>query len=177
VGLAFEPRTGQLWAAVNERDNLGDDLVPDYITSVRDGGFYGWPFSYFGQHEDPRRKGEAPQLVSRAIVPDYALGPHTASLGLAFSTGDAFPEAWRGGAFIGQRGSWNRTAYSGYRVVYVPFDDGKPSGPARDLLTGFMADPATGEVYGRPVGVAVDRRGALLVADDTGNTVWRVAPR
>ena len=177
VGLAFEPRTGQLWAAVNERDNLGDDLVPDYITSVRDGGFYGWPFSYFGQHEDPRRKGEAPQLVSRAIVPDYALGPHTASLGLAFSTGDAFPEAWRGGAFIGQRGSWNRTAYSGYRVVYVPFADGKPSGPARDLLTGFMADPATGEVYGRPVGVAVDRRGALLVADDTGNTVWRVAPR
>lgn len=177
VGLAFEPQTGQLWAAVNERDNLGDDLVPDYITSVRDGGFYGWPFSYFGQHEDPRRKGEAPQLVSSAIVPDYALGPHTASLGLAFSTGDAFPEAWRGGAFIGQRGSWNRTAYSGYRVVYVPFADGKPSGPARDLLTGFMADPATGEVYGRPVGVAVDRRGALLVADDTGNTVWRVAPR
>lgn len=177
VGIAFEPQTGQLWAAVNERDNLGNDLVPDYITSVRQGGFYGWPFSYFGQNEDPRRKGEAPQLVAQAIAPDYALGPHTASLGLTFSTGTAFPEHWRGGAIIGQRGSWNRATYSGYRVVYVPFADGKPAGAARDLLTGFMANPDTGEVYGRPVGVAMDRRGGLLVADDTGNTVWRVAPR
>ncbi|MBP0446252.1 sorbosone dehydrogenase family protein [Roseomonas sp. SSH11] len=175
VGLGFEPRSGQLWAAVNERDKIGDDLVPDYITRVQQGAFYGWPYSYFGQHEDPRMAGKAPELVARAVVPDYALGPHTASLGLAFYTGDAFPQGWREGAFIGQRGSWNRSTYSGYRVVFVPFENGRPNGQARDFLTGFMADAGTGEVYGRPVGVAVDGRGALLVADDTGNTVWRVA--
>ena len=177
VGLAFEPRSGQLWTAVNERDNIGDDLVPDYLTSVRQGAFYGWPYSYFGQNEDPRLAGRAPEMVAKAVVPDYALGAHTASLGLAFQTGEAFPAAWREGAFIGQRGSWNRARYSGYRVIFVPFRDGRPSGPARDFLTGFMADPETGAVYGRPVGVAMDSRGALLVADDTGNTVWRVAAR
>jgi len=174
VGLAFEPRTGALWTAVNERDNLGDDLVPDYITSVRQGGFYGWPFSYFGQNPDPRMAGRAPELVARAIVPDYALGAHTSSIGLAFHDGRGMPEGWGEGAFVTQRGSWNRARFSGYRVLFVPFRDGRPDGAARDVLTGFMPDPAKGEVRGRPVGVAVDSRGGLLVADDTGNTVWRV---
>jgi glucose/arabinose dehydrogenase len=174
-GMAWEPATGSLWTAVNERDNIGDDLVPDYLTSVREGGFYGWPFSYFGQHPDPRMEGQRPDLVEAAIVPDFALGSHTASLGLAFYTASAFPQEWRGGAFIGQRGSWNRSEFSGYKVVYVPFADGRPEGGVRDFLTGFMADPATGETRGRPVGVAVDAAGALLVADDTGGIVWRVS--
>ncbi|MFC0410389.1 PQQ-dependent sugar dehydrogenase [Roseomonas elaeocarpi] len=176
VGLDWEPSSGALWTVVNERDNIGDDLVPDYLTRVQEGGFYGWPFSYFGQNPDPRLQGQRPDLVARAIVPDYALGPHTASLGLAFSTGRLFPDAYRGGAFIGQRGSWNRSAFSGYRVLYLPFRDSRPAGMAQDFLTGFMADPETGQTYGRPVGVAVDAAGALLVADDVSDTVWRVTP-
>jgi glucose/arabinose dehydrogenase len=173
-GMDWAPETGALWTAVNERDGLGDDLVPDYITSVRDSGFYGWPYSYYGQNEDPRRAGERPDLVARAIVPDYALGSHTASLGLVFYDGDSFPEHYRGGAFIGQRGSWNRSEFSGYRVVFVPFDRGQPSGAPEDFLTGFIADPERGEAYGRPVGLALLPDGSLLVADDAGNTVWRV---
>jgi glucose/arabinose dehydrogenase len=173
VGMDWEPETGKLWTAVNERDELGDDLVPDYMTSVRDGGFYGWPFSYFGSHEDPRRKGERPDLVKKAIVPDFALGSHTASLGLTFYRGKLFPERYRGGAFIGQRGSWNRSKFVGYRVAFVPFKDGKPSGAVEDFLTGFLANDA--EAYGRPVGVAVAADGALLVADEPGNVVWRVS--
>lgn len=172
VGMAWEPVTGELWTAVNERDELGDDLVPDYLTSVRDGGFYGWPYAYFGNHEDPRRKGERPDLVEKAIVPDVPLGAHTASLGLAFYRGDTFPEKYQGGAFIGQRGSWNRSKFAGYRVAFVPFNAGKPAGPAEDFLTGFLANDT--EAYGRPVGVAVSD-GALLVADEPGNVVWRVS--
>lgn len=174
VGMAWEPVTGKLWTAVNERDELGDELVPDYITSVREDGFYGWPYSYFGQNEDPRLKGERPDLVKSAIVPDYALGAHTASLGLAFYTADAFPASYRGGAFIGQRGSWNRSEFAGYRVAYVPFKDGKPDGKIQDFMTGFIKDAKAGEVYGRPVGVFVLSSGALLVTDDAGNTVWHV---
>lgn len=173
-GMAWEPVTGSLWTVVNERDNIGDDLVPDYLTSVRPGGFYGWPFSYYGSNPDPRMEGQRPDLVESTIAPDFALGSHTASLGLAFYTADAFPPEWRGGAFIGQRGSWNRSEFSGYKVVYVPFAEGRPEGGVRDFLTGFMTDPATGETRGRPVGVAVDASGALLVADDTGGIVWRV---
>jgi glucose/arabinose dehydrogenase len=173
-GMDWQPETGALWTAVNERDGLGDDLVPDYITSVRDSGFYGWPYSYYGQNEDPRRAGERPDLVARAISPDYALGSHTASLGLVFYDGDSFPERYRSGAFVGQRGSWNRSEFSGYRVVFVPFDGGQPSGAAEDFLTGFIADPERGEAYGRPVGLALLPDGSLLVADDAGNTVWRV---
>ena len=173
-GMDWAPETGALWTAVNERDGLGDDLVPDYITSVRDSGFYGWPYSYYGQNEDPRRAGERPDLVARAIVPDYALGSHTASLGLVFYDGGSFPERYRGGAFVGQRGSWNRSEFSGYKVVFVPFDGGQPSGAAEDFLTGFIADPESGEAYGRPVGLALLPDGSLLVADDAGNTVWRV---
>jgi len=175
-GMAFEPETGALWTAVNERDNLGDDLVPDYITSVQPGGFYGWPYSYWGKNRDPRVEG-GDDLVARAIVPDYAMGNHTASLGLTFYTAEAFPSRYRGGAFVGQRGSWNRSKFSGYKVAFVPFKNGVPAGPVEDFLTGFMPDANTGDTYGRPVGVAVDARGGLLVADDTGNTVWRVAPK
>lgn len=174
-GMDWEPVTGALWTAVNERDDLGDDLVPDFIAGVRDGGFYGWPYAYFGPHEDPRRKGERPDLVAKAIVPDYAVGAHTASLGLVFYTGTAFPEAYRGGAFIGQHGSWNRSAFAGYKVLFVPFKDGKPSGPAQDFLTGFIADEGKREVYGRPVGLAVLPDGSLLVADDAGGKIWRVS--
>ena len=170
-GLAWEPRTGALWTAVNERDELGNDLVPDYITSVRDGGFYGWPYSYYGAHVDERVKPQRPDLVASAIVPDYALGAHTASLGLAFYEDSALPTHYRGGAFVGQHGSWNRSRPSGYKVIFVPFEDGRPSGPAEDVLTGFIED---GDARGRPVGVAVDRAGSLLVADDVGNTIWRV---
>jgi len=173
-GMDWEPMTGALWTAVNERDGLGDDLVPDYITSVREGAFYGWPYSYYGQNEDPRREGERPDLVARAIAPDYAMGSHTASLGLAFYDGAAFPERYRGGAFVGQRGSWNRSSFSGYQVAFVPFRDGLPSGPAEAFLTGFIADAERGEAYGRPVGVALLPDGSLLVADDAGDTVWRV---
>lgn len=174
VGMAWEPRTGRLWSAVNERDGLGDDLVPDYITSVREGGFYGWPYSYYGRNEDPRQAGARPDLVARAIVPDFALGSHTASLGLAFQNGRAFPTRYAGGAFVAQRGSWNRSEFSGYKVVFVPFRDGKPSGRAEDFLTGFMADARSGDTYGRPVGVFTTADGALLVSDDAGNTIWRV---
>ncbi len=172
-GMAWEPTTGALWTAVNERDELGSDLVPDYMTSVRDGGFYGWPYSYYGQHVDDRVKPQRPDLVAKAIVPDYALGPHTASLGLASSRGTSLPAQFRDGMFIGQHGSWNRMPKSGYRVIFVPFANGRPSGPAIDVLAGFVDDD--GKAMGRPVGVAIDRRGALLVADDVGNVIWRVS--
>jgi glucose/arabinose dehydrogenase len=174
VGMDWQPDSGLLWVAVNERDELGSDLVPDYMTSVRDGGFYGWPYSYYGQHVDTRPRPPRPDLVARAIKPDYALGPHTASLGLAFYDGTLFPARYRGGAIVGQHGSWNRRPASGYKVIFVPFAAGRPSGPAEDLLTGFL--DAGGKARGRPVGVAIDARGALLVADDVGNTVWRVVP-
>jgi glucose/arabinose dehydrogenase len=173
VGMDFEPQTGALWTAVNERDELGDDLVPDYLTSVREGGFYGWPFSYFGQHEDPRLAGQRPDLVAKAIVPDFPLGSHTASLGLVFYRGDAFPAKYRGGAFVAQRGSWNRSKFVGYRVVFVPFAGGRPSGPEEDFLTGFIAEEPN--VHGRPVGVVVSPDGALLVTDEVGAVVWRVS--
>lgn len=172
VGMGWEPVSGALWTAVNERDELGSDLVPDYMTSVRDGGFYGWPYSYYGQHVDKRVKPPRPDLVARAIIPDYALGPHTASLGLAFYQSGLLPAPYAGGAFIGQHGSWNRNPRSGYRVIFVPFAGGRPSGPALDILTGFVDDK--GNAGGRPVGVAIDGKGALLVADDVGNTIWRV---
>jgi glucose/arabinose dehydrogenase len=176
VGMAWAPGTNTLWAAVNERDELGDELVPDYLTSVKDGGFYGWPYSYFGQHIDPRMKDKLDNvLVSKAIVPDMALGSHTASLGLAFYTGNSFPVKYKGGAFIGQHGSWNRSVFTGYKVVFVPFSNGKPSGKMEDFLTGFIADESKKEVYGRPVGVAVLKDGSLLVADDGGNTLWKVS--
>jgi len=174
VGMAWEPESGALWTSVNERDELGSDLVPDYMTSVKDGGFYGWPFSYYGQHVDARPSPQRPDLVARALVPDYALGAHTASLGLTFYTGTLLPLRYRGGAFVGQHGSWNRRPRSGYRVIFVPFAGGKPSGAAEEVLTGFV--DGDGNAHGRPVGVAVDRAGALLVADDVGNTVWRVTP-
>ena len=170
-GMDFEPTTGALWTAVNERDELGNDLVPDYITSVKDGAFYGWPYSYYGQHVDERAQPPRPDLVATATVPDYAVGSHTASLGLAFYTGDALPQ-YRGGAFVGQHGSWNRKPRSGYKVIFVPFEGGKPAGDPLDVLTGFV-DPK-GNAMGRPVGVAIDRRGDLVLADDVGNTVWRV---
>jgi glucose/arabinose dehydrogenase len=176
VGLDWEPETGVMWTAVNERDELGDELVPDYLTSVREGGFYGWPYAYFGQIEDPRR-GERPDLVAKSLVPDLALGSHTASLGLMFYRGRAFPQRYRGGAFIGQHGSWNRSELSGYKVVFVPFAHGRPSGPMEDFLTGFMADPSKSEVHGRPCGVIELPDGSILVADDAGDTIWRVAAK
>ena len=173
VGLALEPSTGVLWASVNERDEIGSDLVPDYMTAVRDGGFYGWPYSYYGQHMDSRVKPQRLDLVAKAIVPDYALGAHTASLGLASSQGATFPAPFANGMFVGQHGSWNRKPHSGYKVIFVPFASGKPSGMPVDVLTGFLS--ADGEAMGRPVGVAIDKLGALLVADDVGNTIWRVS--
>ena len=172
VGLAIEPETGALWAAVNERDELGGDLVPDYMTAVIDGGFYGWPYSYFGQHVDDRVTPRRPDLVARAIVPDYALGAHTASMGLVSSAGTSLGAALGNGMFVGQHGSWNRNPRSGYKVIFVPFVRGKPSGMPTDVLTGFLNE--RGAALGRPVGVAVDKQGALLVADDVGNTIWRV---
>ncbi|MGH8214585.1 MAG: PQQ-dependent sugar dehydrogenase [Rhodanobacteraceae bacterium] len=175
VGMAVQPDTGALWAVVNGRDELGGDLVPDYLTSVTPGGFYGWPYSYFGQHVDPRVEPQRPDLLARAIVPDYALGSHVAPLGLAFYSGDLFPARYRGGAFIGEHGSWNRRPRSGYKVVFVPFADGRPAGPPEDIVTGFVS--ADSKAYGRPVGVAVDHAGALLVADDVGNVIWRVTPK
>lgn len=175
VGMSLEPSTGQLWTAVNERDMLGDDLVPDYITSVKDGAFYGWPFSYWGGNPDPRLKGQGADLVAKAIAPDYALGSHTASLGLAFYDADAFGAEYKGGAFVAQRGSWNRSELTGYKVIFVPFRDGKPSGAARDFLTGFLADEKDGAAHGRPVGAFADGRGGLLVTDDAGNSVWHVS--
>lgn len=173
VGLAWHKPTGQLWTSVNERDELGSDLVPDYMTSVRDGGFYGWPYSYYGQHVDKRVKPKRPDLVAKAIVPDYALGPHTGSLGLADASGNTLPAQFRTGMFVGQHGSWNRYPRSGYKVIFVPFANGKPSGPPIDVLTGFLDEE--NHARGRPVGVAVDTRGALLVADDVGNVIWRVS--
>jgi glucose/arabinose dehydrogenase len=175
VGLDWEPVSGALWTAVNERDELGDELVPDYMTSVRDGGFYGWPYAYFGQIEDPRLAGQRPDLVARSIVPDMALGSHTASLGLLFYRGTGFPEHYRGGAFIGQHGSWNRSVLSGYKVGYVPFDGGMPSGELEDFLTGFISAEDPDEVYGRPCGLLEIPDGSLLVADDAADTIWRVA--
>ncbi|MFC0709449.1 PQQ-dependent sugar dehydrogenase [Azorhizophilus paspali] len=175
-GLAWQPQSGALWVAVNERDEIGSDLVPDYMTSVQDGGFYGWPYSYYGQHVDERVQPPRPDLVAKALVPDYALGAHTASLGLTFYQGDLLPQHYRNGAFVGQHGSWNRKPRSGYKVIFVPFDDqGRPSGPPQDILSGFVKEEKN-EAYGRPVGVTVDKAGALLVADDVGNVVWRVTP-
>lgn len=175
VGMAWAPDGKTLWTAVNERDELGSDLVPDYMTSVKDGGFYGWPYSYFGQHVDTRVTPQRPDLVARAIVPDYALGPHTASLGLAWSGMTRLPAPFTGGMFVGQHGSWNRDPRSGYKVIFVPFSDGAPNGPARDVLTGFLNEQ--GQAQGRPVGVAIDSQGDLLTADDVGNVIWRVSPQ
>jgi glucose/arabinose dehydrogenase len=174
VGMDWQPDSGALWVAVNERDELGSDLVPDYMTAVREGGFYGWPYSYYGQHPDARPQPPRPDLVARALVPDYALGPHTASLGLVFYDGALLPPHYRHGAFVGQHGSWNRRPQSGYKVIFVPFANGVPAGAPEDVLTGFL--DARGHALGRPVGVAVARDGALLVADDVGGSVWRVAP-
>lgn len=174
-GLSWQPDSGALWTAVNERDDLGNNLVPDYMTAVKDGAFYGFPYSYYGQHVDTRVKPQRPDLVATAIVPDYALGNHTASLGLVFYDRTLFPVHYRGGAFVGQHGSWNRKPRTGYKVVFVPFVDGNPVGKPEDFLSGFLT--ADGHALGRPVGVALDAHGALLVADDVGNAVWRVAPR
>jgi glucose/arabinose dehydrogenase len=171
-GMAWEPTSGALWTAVNERDEIGSDLVPDYITSVRDGGFYGWPYSYYGNHVDERVKPQNPDLVSKALKPDYAVGPHTASLGLAASRETKLPAPFENGMFIGQHGSWNRKPLSGYKVIFVPFSNGVPSGAPIDVLTGFVDED--GNAQGRPVGVAIDKQGGLLVADDVGNTIWRV---
>ena len=174
VGMDWEPQTNVLWTVVNERDLLGDDLVPDYLTSVKEGAFYGWPYSYFGQNEDPRKKGQRPDLVAKAIKPDYAVGSHVAALGLTFYRGKAFPPRYRGGAFIGMHGSWNRSKMVGYKVAFVPFENGKPAGPMEDILTGFIADESKFEAYGRPVGVTELPDGSLLVADDSGGKIWRV---
>lgn len=174
VGMGWAPGTQTLWVAVNERDELGDDLVPDYLTSVKEDGFYGWPYSYFGQHEDPRVKEKRPDLVAKAIVPDVQLGSHTASLGLAFYTQKSFPTKYQNGAFVAQHGSWNRSLLSGYRVVFVPFSNGKPVGKPEDFLTGFMVDEQK-KVYGRPVGVIVMPDGSLLVTDDVNNIIWRIS--
>lgn len=172
-GLAWEPTSGALWTAVNERDEIGSDLVPDYITSVKDGAFYGWPFSYYGQHVDVRVEPQNPDLVAKAIAPDYAVGPHTASLGLTFAEGNKLPAQFKEGAFIGQHGSWNRKPHSGYKVIFVPFAAGKPTGQPVDVLTGFLDKDEN--ALGRPVGVVIDQQGGLLVADDVGNKVWRVS--
>ena len=174
-GLAWEPASGVLWTVVNERDELGSDLVPDYLTSVKDGAFYGWPYSYYGQHVDERVKPPRPDLVAKAIAPDYALGTHVAALGLASSEGNSLPAHFASGMFVGQHGSWNRKPRSGYNVVFVPFSNGRPSGNPMEVLTGFVNDE--GDAYGRPVGVAVDKRGALLVVDDVGNVIWRVTAK
>jgi len=172
-GMAWEPTTGVLWTVANERDEIGSDLVPDYLTSVRDGGFYGWPYSYYGAHIDDRVQPPRPDLVAKAIAPDYALGPHTASLGLAASASTSLPARFASGMFVGQHGSWNRKPHSGYKVIFVPFAAGRPSGEPIDVLSGFLTEG--GQANGRPVGVAIDQRGALLVADDVGNTIWRVS--
>jgi len=174
VGVDWNPVNGELWTAVNERDGLGDDLVPDYVTSVRDGGFYGWPYSYFGSIPDPRMKGQGTDLAAKAIVPDVSVGAHTASLGLAFYDKDSFPAKYRNGVFVGQHGSWNRSNISGYKVVFIPFKGGKPSAPSEDFLTGFIADQGSADVYGRPVGVTVMNDGSLLVNDDGANIIWKI---
>jgi glucose/arabinose dehydrogenase len=175
VGMDFHPQTNELWTVVNERDEIGSDLVPDYLTSVKQGGFYGWPYSYFGKHVDARVKPPRPDLVEKAIVPDYALGNHVAPLGFVFATGEALPESYRSGGFVGLHGSWNRTPLSGYKVIFVPFSSGKPEGKPIDVITGFVNKD--GEAHGRPVGVQMDSKGALLVADDVGNVIWRVTSR
>ena len=172
-GMDWQLQSNTLWTVVNERDEIGNDLVPDYLTSVKDGAFYGWPYSYYGQHVDTRVKPQNPKMVARAIKPDYALGNHTASLGLAFYKAELMPQ-YRGGALIGQHGSWNRKPHSGYKVIYVPFQNGQPSGQPQDVLTGFLSEK--GDALGRPVGVAVDHSGAILVADDVGNMIWRISP-
>ena len=172
VGMSFEPESGALWTSVNERDELGSDLVPDYMTAVRDGAFYGWPYSYYGQNVDPRVKPPRPDLVATAVAPDYALGAHTASLGLTFSHGTTLPARFKSGVFVGQHGSWNRKPRSGYKVIFVAFVAGRPVGDPIDVLTGFI--DAKGGAMGRPVGVVMDRSGGLLVADDVGNAIWRV---
>jgi glucose/arabinose dehydrogenase len=172
-GLAWNPQTGALWTVVNERDELGSDLVPDYLTSVQEGGFYGWPYSYYGRHVDERVQPPRPDLVEKALVPDYALGSHVAALGLAFYTGSLMPQ-FANGAIVGQHGSWNRKPLSGYNVVHVPFREGRPAGKPVEILSGFV--DGNGDALGRPVGVAVDRQGAILVADDVGNVIWRVTP-
>ena len=171
-GLTFYPGSDVLWAVVNERDELGPNLVPDYMTSVKPGAFYGWPFSYWGQHEDPRVRPQEPDKVKSAILPDYSLSSHVAPLGLAFYTGTSFPASFSGGAFVGEHGSWNRPELNGYKVAFIRFQNGRPVGQPTDFVTGFLKD---GNARGRPVGVAVDRSGALIVADDVGNTVWRVS--
>ena len=175
VGMAWDAAGTVLWTVVNERDELGSDLVPDYLSSVRDGGFYGWPYSYFGQNVDVRVQPPQPALVATALVPDYALGPHTAPLGLARSVGGKLPAAFADGMFIGQHGSWNRRPHSGYKVIFVPFQNGLPAGAPLDVLGGFLSE--SGQAQGRPVGVAIDTRGALLVADDVGNVIWRVSTK
>ncbi|MDQ3235785.1 MAG: sorbosone dehydrogenase family protein, partial [Pseudobdellovibrionaceae bacterium] len=176
VGMDWNPSTQELWTVVNERDLLGDDLVPDYLAQPKENGFYGWPFSYFGKNLDPRVLNQNPQLVASAIFPDVALGAHTASLGLAFARGEALPEAYRQGAFIAQHGSWNRTTIAGYKVVFQPFKDGKPAGELQDFLTGFVVNASTAEVYGRPTGVRVLDSGTILVTDDSGDKIWSVLP-
>ncbi|HBP31296.1 MAG: PQQ-dependent sugar dehydrogenase [Advenella sp.] len=173
TGLDWEPESGKLWTIVNERDEIGPDLVPDYLTSVKDGGFYGWPYSYFGQHIDTRVKPQRPDLVSKAIVPDYSLGSHVAPLGVHFYTGQQLPEKYRGGAFVSEHGSWNRTPLNGYRISYIPFRDGKPAGKAETVVSGFLSEDEA-SLYGAPVGLTQAKDGALLFADDVGNTVWRV---
>lgn len=175
VGMDWEPVTGNLWTVVNERDELGDDLVPDYATHVQRGGFYGWPYAYFGSIEDPRMKGQRPDLVKKTIVPDVPLGSHTATLGIAFYTGDQFPQRYHNGMFVAQHGSWNRSVLSGYKVLFVPFQNGEPSGPPEDFLTGFVKNPSGSEVYGRPVCVVMLPDGSLLVSDDAARTIWRIA--
>lgn len=174
VGVDWNPVTGELWTAVNERDGLGNDLVPDYITSVKRGGFYGWPYSYFGNQHDPRMQGQGEDLAAKAIVPDVPVGSHTASLGIAFYDGKQFPEPYRNGAFVAQHGSWNRDPLAGYKLLFVPFKDGKPSGKPQDFLTGFIANEKDAKVYGRPVCVAVAPDGSLLVTDDGSNTIWQI---
>jgi glucose/arabinose dehydrogenase len=172
-GLTFEPESRALWTVVNERDEIGPNLVPDYLTSVKDGAFYGWPYSYYGQNVDPRVPPQRPDLVAKAIAPDYALSSHVAPLGLAFDTGTSLPVSYQGGAFVGEHGSWNRPQLNGYRVVFVPFANGRPNGPAQDVVTGFLN--ADEKARGRPVGLALDKAGNLLIADDVGNTIWRVS--
>jgi len=174
-GLDWNPQSGALWTAVNERDEIGNDLVPDYMTSVKEGGFYGWPYSYYGQTVDSRVSPQRPDLVAKAIKPDYALGAHTASLGLAFYQGAALPASYVNGVFIGQHGSWNRNPVNGYKVLFVPFKDGKPNGVQQDVLTGFLNDK--GQARGRPAGVGVDKAGGVLVADDVGNVIWRITSK
>jgi glucose/arabinose dehydrogenase len=175
--MGWAPGTKTLWAVVNERDETGDDLVPDYFTGIREHGFYGWPYSYIGKHPDPRVKQTRPELVARTIVPDVLLISHTATLGLAFYTRNAFPKKYRGGAFIAQHGSFNRSVLSGYKVLFVPFKKGRPSGPPEDFLTGFIANLKEGKVHGRPVGLTLLPDGSMLLTDDTSNTIWRIAYR